>query len=250
MRIFNKVFVTSLPRCATVSLGQALAVLGIPTAHLGRIYWPPQQAANSAELPPAQHSDPLKFIELFKQINRDDYDLDILRTTRGLADYPACCLLRLNGLIRQYPDSLCIHVGRDRSQQAWLQSVERQFVGLDQLEAIAPAAGRTEFMQALRAFRRETFGDATFDATTYRQAYHAHQAAVARLARQAPDRWLLFEDIDELPTQGLERLASFLHVPTPAIQFPHASAHSQEATAAFADALRQGKIRSQTGCEP
>lgn len=252
MREFNKLFVTSLPRCATVSVSQALAQLGLPIVHLGKRYVadkvPPPNAATtslatvestkSSETDDSQrHYDPLAFIDLFRQLADDDYDLRCLQKARGIADYPACCPQRLKRLDQQYPGSLFIHVARHRNVEAWLQSIEKHFIGLDLLDQAIRDPVHREFRAAMQHFRYETFGSVVFDTKLYRNAYDSYHVQINRWSADAPQRWLVFDDIGDLASQGIPRLVEFLQLPREpwheAWSFPHSDAHSGAAKAAF-----------------
>lgn len=238
MRSFNKIFIIALPRCATVSLCDALGVLGIPTAHLGRIYGEATEA----------HHHPQRLTRVFNQLRHGDYDLDILRECQGMADYPACCPSVFPQLDRQYPGSLFINVRRDNDLQSWLQSVERQFVGLQLVKQGRTATDdERSFMQVMLALREMTFGQWQFDPEVYLQAYAAHQRRVGEMFAARAGDLLQFDDVTQLATSGFERLCHFLDCPHPQRPFPNCNAHSLPPQSAFMQALAEGKIRSQTG---
>lgn len=251
---YNKLFITSLPRCATVSMCHALALFGVPMSHLGRSYrWQADPGSLAGE-----HHEPRAFLALHEQLTAGDYGLHCLNDCRGLADYPACCLKHLRKLDAQYPGSLFVHVARDANVAGWLQSTERQLVGLDLLDANEPDPLRRQFMQVMRQYRNETFGSPVFDAAIYEQAYFDYQREIASWSQTEPERWLLFHDVSELRVSGLSRLARFLEYELPEDQlldsewpnggsFPHVEEHGSAAAAAFYRGLRSGQIRSQTG---
>ncbi len=240
MRTFNKLFVIALPRCATVSMSEALGMLGIRTAHLGHIYG---EASGD-------HFDIERLSRIYEQIAAGDYDLDVLRECRGLADYPVCCMQVIERLDVQYPDSLFINVRRDQSLTRWLQSVERQFVGLElaKLGTNPTPAGR-QFMEVMLKFREMTFGSSRFDATLYRTAYLQYQQQVERHFASRPEVLLEFHDLKELAKHGFSRLAEFLQLPAPAAEFPCSNVHSRLPQQTFMQALRDGRIQSQTGIQ-
>ena len=241
MRDFNKVFVVALPRCATVSMCEALGTFGIRIAHLGKI---------CGEHVP-EHHDSQKLIRIHDQIVAADFDLDILKDCDGLADYPACIPETIEALDRQYPGSLFINVRRDRDPQAWLRSAERQFIGLEMIKAGQGATpDEREFMQAMTDFRRMTFGNSTFDAPLYRAAYDRHWQQVARYFAGREDVFLDIEDISVLAGHGFELLARFLRCHAPSKAFPRSDGHSQAPQRAFMEALARGEIASQTGNVP
>ncbi len=242
MRVFNKLFVVSLPRCATVSMSQALGRLGIPTAHLGQIYG----NAATASLP---HHDTQRLVRLYAQVREGDLNLEVLAECRGLADYPACCLPVLVKLREHYPHSLFINVRRDRSQERWLQSVEQQFVGLELIGSVQRATTEQQILvDVLRFFRKLTFGQADFIAADYLAAYHDYQAAVGSLqATDCPDNWLQFEDAADLEPFGFDRLCDFLQVSCPREPFPRCDEHSRLPEEAFRCGIRAGTVVSQTG---
>lgn len=241
MRSFNKIFIIALPRCATVSLCDALGLLGIPTAHLGRIYGEASQA----------HHHPQRLTRIYKQLSGGDYDLDILRECRGMADYPACCPSVFPQLDRQYPGSLFINVRRDGNIQSWLQSVERQFVGLQLVkQGTTATAEERSFMQVMLTLRAMTFGQSQFDPDVYLAAYQAYQRQVTEMFASRAADLLQFDDVAELATSGFERLSDFLDCPHPKRPFPNCNAHSLPPRTAFMQALAEGEIRSQTGILP
>lgn len=238
MREFNKIFVIALPRCATVSMCDALGMLGIPTAHLGRIY-----GEKSIE-----HNNPRRLTRIYEQIRAGDFDLDILRECRGLADYPACAVEVFQKLDRQYPGSLFVNVRRDKDVGRWIQSVERQFVGL-QLVKQAKTATEEEraFMQVMLGFREMTFGQSTFDPEVYLQAYDRYQLAVTSYFEDRPADILEIPDVAELEQAGFQHLCEFLECPACGEPFPNHNAHSQAPHDAFMRAIEDGRITSQTG---
>ena len=244
MRSFNKIFIIALPRCATVSLCDALGILGVPTAHLGRIYGEATDA----------HHHPQRLTRIYNQLASGDYDLDILRQCLGMADYPACCPSVFSQLDRHYPGSLFINVRRDKDLQSWLQSVERQFIGLQLVKQGAKATDEErDFMQVMLALRTMTFGQSRFDPEVYRAAYHAHQQQVTEMFASRTGDLLQFKDVAELTTSGFDRLCEFLDCPHPEQPFPNCNAHSLPPQMAFMQALADGKIISQTGilpCDP
>lgn len=245
MRCFNKIFIIALPRCATVSMCDALGLLGIATAHLGRIYGEATSAKHHA------HHHPQRLTGVFGQLSGGDYDLDILRECRGMADYPACCPSVFPQLDRQYPGSLFINIRRDGDLQSWLQSVETQFVGLQLLkQGVAATDEERSFMQVMLAFRELTFGQREFDPDVYLAAYHAYQRRVSEMFASRTADLLQFDDVEELATGGFERLCSFLDCPHPQRPFPNCNDHSMAPRSAFTQALAAGQIRSRTGILP
>ena len=236
MRQFNKVFVIALPRCATVSVGAALGVLGIRVAHLGKI---------CGEAGP-EHNDPERLIRMHDQIFAGDFDLDILKECDGLTDYPACVFEVFEQLDRQYPESLFINVRRDRNPEGWLQSAERQFVGLQLLKTGKESSERDRrFMKVMHAFRGMTFGQVAFDANAFREAYDRYQERV--IDYFAGRNCLLnIADISELD-DGFEILCRFLDCEVPFTEFPRSNDHSDAPRQAFFAALERGEIESQTG---
>ncbi len=241
MRSFNKVFVIALPRCATVSMWDALGRLGIRTAHLGKIHGEPT----------TEHHNPGLLRRMYEQIRHGCYRLDVLDHCDGLADYPACSFEVLTRLDREYPGSLFINVRRDDDVQRWLQSVECQFVGLELLkEGTAATPEERKFMEAMRAFRQITFGTTQFDAEQYQRAYRQYQAKVDAYFATRPADLLTLHSVNDLGKVGFENLCRFLQCPTPDIEFPRQNAHSIRPARAFMKALEAGRIRSQTGIEP
>jgi hypothetical protein len=241
MREFNKIFVIALPRCATVSMCDALGLLGVPTAHLGKIYG--EQTS--------EHNNPQRLMRMYEQISAGDYQLDVLRDCRGLADYPACCSEVFPRLDQQYPGSLFINVRRDGDTERWLQSVERQFVGLQLVKQGRQATEEEQrFMKVMLAFREMTFGQSKFDADAYLRAYQKFQAKVGEYFAQRRECLLDIAEIGELQTNGFQRLAEFLQCEALDRPFPNSNQHSVNPQFAFMQALVEGRITSQTGIHP
>lgn len=238
MRDFNKIFVIALPRCATVSMSDALGMLGVATAHLGRIYG---EQTN-------EHHNPARLIRMYQQISAGDYDLDILRECRGLADYPACGIEVFRKLDQQYPRSLFINVRRDHDLERWIQSVERQFVGLQLVKQGKQATEEEQrFMQVMLALRAMTFGQSTFDPQVYLSAYHSYQRAVEETFADRASDLLEFDDIAELEHNGFQRICDFLQCPRVELAFPNNNQHSSRPSQAFMQAIEEGRITSLTG---
>lgn len=241
MRDFNKVHVIALPRCVTVSMFEALGALGINTAHLGKIY-----GQNTSE-----HHDHDRLIRMHEQIAAGDFDFDILNECDGLADYPACIAEVLEALDQRYPSSLFINVRRDKNPQAWLQSAERHFVGLQLIKTAHDSTPEDQaFMRVMTDFRRMTFGQSEFDANVFRRAYERHQRETQRYFSGRKDALLDIADASMLQKQGFEMLCAFLGCQKPAIPFPRSNEHSVAPRRAFLDALEKGEIVSQTGITP
>ncbi|MEM8733106.1 MAG: sulfotransferase [Planctomycetota bacterium] len=241
MRQFNKLFVIALPRCATVSMCDALGELGIRTAHLGRIYG---EASN-------EHNNPARLKRMHEQISQGDFALEILDECRGLADYPACSFEVFSQLDKQYPDSLFVNVRRDQDKQRWIQSVERQFVGLQLLKAGRQSTEEEQrFMQVMLSFREMTFGQAKFDADAYLAAYDRYQRQVVEYFTGRERQLLNMESIQTLETSGFSELCQFLHLDSLDKPFPRSNAHSELPTKLFMQALEEEHITSQTGIKP
>ena len=240
MRKFNKVFIIALPRCATVSLCDALGLLGIPTAHLGRIYGEQTQ----------EHNNPARLKRMYEQITKGDFKLDILEQCMGLADYPVCCTEVFSQLDQAYPGSLFINLRRDQDVGRWLQSVERQFVGLQMVKAGKTSTEEEqEFMKVMLYFRELTFGQAKFDATAYEHTYQHYQARLSDYFAGRAD-FLNISDIADLESTGFEQLCNFLECEKPDQAFPRSNDHSDLPYKAFMQALEDGRIESQTGIRP
>ena len=206
MRPFNKIFVIALPRCATVSVAQALGILGLRIAHLGRIYGD----SSSLENQPERHFELSRLVRMRQQIESGDYHLDVLRECQGLADYPACCPKVISQLDREFPGSLFINVRRNASIDRWLQSVEIQFVGTEILAAqSSTASAQQQLMPVIRCFRNWTFGSESFSAEQYRHAYHYFQAWVTDYFGNR-GHLLDFADVSQLANVGFSRLCDFL----------------------------------------
>ena len=240
MRSFNKLFVIALPRCATVSMCDALGILGIRTAHLGRIY-----GEDTLE-----HHNPLRLRRMHEQIVAGDYDFDILQDCDGLADYPACCFEVLQRLDQTHPGSLFINVRRDSNINRWLQSVERQFVGLQLAKAGKQADSEDmAFMKVMLSFREMTFGQSKFEASIYRQAYDDFQKGTLEYFAGRESQLLEIPDITELESTGFAQICEFLQCDVPTTAFPRSNQHSELPSRVFMKALAAGEVESQTGIQ-
>lgn len=216
----------------------ALGILGIRTAHLGRIYGEDTK----------EHNNPIRLKRMHEQITAGDYDFDILKDCSGLADYPSCSFDVFCKLDQAYPDSLFINVRRDADKSRWVQSVERQFVGLQLLkQGKAATPEEQEFMQVMLSFREMTFGQAKFDCDAYLAAYDSFQQGVAEYFKDRGSDVLNIEDIRDLETTGFEQLANFLDCDAPSEPFPRSNAHSELPSQFFMQALENGQVESQTG---
>lgn len=241
MRKFNKVHVIALPRCATVSMSDALGALGISIAHLGKIH-----SEN-----PDQHHDNQRLIRMHHQISCGDYNLDILRECDGLADYPACISSVIEQLDQRYPGSLFINIRRDGEINQWLQSVERQFVGLRLIKTGQSSTEEDrEFAEAMADFRCMTFGQKEFEPETFRDAYWSYQNFVDVYFAGRERDLLTIPEMGLLQTEGFQSLCEFLEVDTIEAPFPCSNQHSQPPKKAFLAALREGRIVSRSGISP
>lgn len=216
----------------------ALGMLGIRTAHLGRIY-----GSSTAE-----HNDPQRLKRMLEQIELRDFSLDILQECEGLADYPACIPDVIEALDLEFPGSLFINVKRDVDRQRWIQSVERQFVGLQLLKSgRVTTTDEKDFMRVVRRFRELTFGQAEFDAERYVRAYDDFQATISSYFKDRANDLLQFDSVQALESEGFSRLAVFLQTDKPDSLFPKSNTHSQLPAQRFLQALEAGEIESQTG---
>ncbi|GAB5402674.1 MAG: hypothetical protein Aurels2KO_09050 [Aureliella sp.] len=222
-------------------MSDALGVLGIKTAHLGRIYG--EEGVG--------HNNPQRLNRMYQQLSAGESRLDILQQCDGLADYPVCCIDVVERLDKAYPGSLFVNVRRDNDLLRWLQSVERQFVGLQLLKQGASANSEDQaFMKVMLAFREMTFQTSRFDAALYEEAYHRYQAEVGGYFAERSDDLLSLE-LSQLGDDGFKMLAEFLQCGNvPNAPFPCSNEHSIRPREAFQSALRSGKITSQTGIAP
>lgn len=241
MREFRKIHVIALPRCATVSMSDALGRLGISIAHLGKIH-----GGN-----PDQHHDNERLVRMHGQISCGDYDLDILRECDGLADYPACIASVIEQLDQRYPGSLFINIRRDGDINQWLQSVERQFVGLRLIKTGGSSTQEDhDFAEAMADFRCMTFGQKQFDPDAFRDAYWSYQNFVDDYFAGREQDLLMIPEMGLLQSEGYQRLCEFLDVEAIYDPFPCSNQHSQPPKQAFLAALREGRIESKSGITP
>ncbi len=237
MRRFNKIHVIALPRCATVSVCDALRMLGLRLAHLGRI------DRQSDE----EHHDTARLVRMHQQIESSDFAFDILDHCDGLADYPACITEVYQKLDQQYPGSLFINVRRDLDPQAWLRSARRQFIGLRLLKSMPNSSDRDQdFVNVMNIFREMTFGSREFHHETYLRAYETHQQNVSRYFANRPESILDIPDISILNDQGFDLLCEFLDCEKPKLPFPYNNRHSIAPEEAYRSALERGEITTDT----
>ncbi|MDC0308111.1 MAG: sulfotransferase [Planctomycetaceae bacterium] len=238
MREFNKIHVIALPRCATVSMSEALGQLGIRIAHLGKIHGEESQ----------YHHDNKRLIHMHRQIASGDYNLEILEECDGLADYPACIPSVIEQLDRRYPGSLFINIRRDDEIKSWLQSVERQFVGLRLIKTgKASSVEDRQFADAMADFRGMTFGQTEFEPDPFRDAYWSFQNFVEDYFSEREDDLLSISEMGILQEDGYRRLCEFLDCNSVDSPFPCSNHHSLPPKKAFLEALEQGKIVSKSG---
>lgn len=216
-------------------------MVGVSTAHLGHIY-----GEQSGE-----HNNPQRLTRMHEQICAGDFELDILGDCSGLADYPACIVPVFEELDRQYPGSLFINVRRDQDVERWIQSVERQFVGLQLVKQGKQATPEEQrFMQVMLGLRAMTFGQSQFDAQVYIAAYHAHQRSVDSLFAARRQDLLDINDVAQLEHSGFKLICDFLQCPTLDLPFPNCNQHSLRPSQEFMAAIEAGRITSQTGIKP
>ena len=245
MRKFNKLFVVSLPRCATVSMCKALKRCGLRIAHLGKVMEDPANGPLAEK-----HFDIDELEKLLAEIKQGCYRFSLLERCEGLADYPACTFQILEHLAHEYPESLYINVRRDHSLAKWMQSIERQFVGRELLSRGDSDPVRQRLNHALREFRQMTFGQSNFDALRYEQAYRTYQAKLSAFFGEKNESLLQFSDTTELQQFGYARLCKFIQIPQICEEFPRSNSHSNPTATAFMSALSRGEIVSQTGILP
>jgi len=238
MREFNKIHVIALPRCATVSMSDALGELGIAIAHLGKIHG---EASDG-------HHDNARLIRMHQQISAGEFDLEILSECDGLADYPACIPAVIEQLDRRYPGSLFINIRRDNEINQWLQSVERQFVGLRLIKTgMTSTEEDHKFADAMADFRRLTFGQTAFEPEVFRDAYWTFQNFVDDYFQDRDADLLTIPEMGLLQTEGYGRLCRFLNCRLIEKPFPCSNQHSLPPKQAFLRALRSGEIESKSG---
>lgn len=235
MRRFNKIHVIALPRCATVSVCDALRLLGIRLAHLGRV------DRQSDE----EHHDTSRLVQMHRQIVQGDLKLKILDECDGLADYPACITPVYQALDKLYPGSLFINIRRDSNPDAWLRSAQRQFIGLRLLKSSPTSSDQDQdFVNVMNDFREMTFGSREFDAKVFLNAYRTYQDGVETYFADKPGSLLDIPDIGLLNDHGFELLCDFLDCPKPATAFPYNNRHSIAPEQAYRSALANGVITS------
>ncbi len=241
MRRFNKIHVIALPRCATVSVCDALRLLGIRLAHLGRI----DRESNE------EHHDTSRLVQMHRQIVAGDLRLKILDECDGLADYPACITPVYQALDELYPGSLFINIRRDSNPEAWLRSAQRQFIGLRLLKSKPASSDQDQdFVDVMNDFREMTFGSREFDAEMFLRAYNTYQHDVESYFANKPGSLLDIPDIGQLNDRGFDLLCDFLNCRRPDASFPYNNHHSIAPEQAYRSALADGVITSSIERDP
>jgi hypothetical protein len=181
-----KVFGIGLSKTGTSSLAAALNALGVRTIH-----YP---------------NDPVTYSEL----RHGNVDLSILKEYSGIADTPVVPYYAQFDKV--FPGSKFILTIRDKT--SWLASVEKHW----QAATNYPDEPlKREFQQFIRA---AVYGCIDFNRDRFSYVYDLHFNNVLSYFAHRPDDLLILNICNG---EGWERLCSFLGVPVPDIEFPHAN---------------------------
>jgi hypothetical protein len=185
-----KVFGLGLSRTGTVSLGDALNVLGIKTIHFP--------------------SDD----RTYDNLRSGTYNLDILTEYQGIVDIPVAPFYAQ--LDAHYPGSKFILTVRDK--ESWLRSCEHF---LPMIRDLTNADQQfTEFVHFIHAC---VYGVVPFNRERFSYVYDVHTRNVRDYFSKRPDDLLI---MDITAGDGWEKLCPFLGVEIPDRPFPHSNVSS------------------------
>jgi hypothetical protein len=188
----TKIFGIGLSRTGSMSLTEALTILGYRAVHF-----------------PADPVTRSEYFQFFANPS-DTFRLSLLGRYDAVTDNPISCVYR--ELDRAFPGSKFILTIRDK--ESWLRSCELWW---DRF--VAPFMGRDhEFGPFMRLVGTVTYGTPHFDAALFSQAYEDHLNEVTRYFR-GRDRDLLVLNI--CAGEGWQELAPFMGTPVPDLPFPH-----------------------------
>jgi hypothetical protein len=188
----TKVFGIGLSRTGSMSLTEALTILGFRALHF-----------------PADPVTQREYFEFFANPS-DTLRLSLLDRYDALTDNPVSCVYRQ--LDKAYPGSKFIWTIRDK--ESWLRSCELWWE-----RSVVPFMEHAAPLQAFMALAgTQTYGTAYYDAGLFSAAYDAHMAQVPAYFRDR-DRDLLTLNI--CAGEGWPELASFFGTAAPEIPFPH-----------------------------
>ena len=203
-----KIFGLGLSKTGTSSLGDALNELGFPTIHY-------------------------PFDELtYNELRQGNYQLSILNKYRGIVDIPVAPYYAQ--LDAAYPGSKFILTVRD--VESWLRSAEKHWELMMTWWDNYP-----DFKKFHEFISVAVYGCIDFSRERFRFVYQTHLLNIKNYFSERKDDLLVMDICDG---EGWRSLCDFLHVPVPAIPFPHANEWMHklmEATHEFKATVAPGK---------
>ena len=198
----QKIFGIGLPKSGTVSLHDALQILGYKSVHF-----------------PADD-------ETVNQIRSGDYDLKVMRSYDAASDIPIPAIFPQ--LRSAFPDSKFILTYRD--ENSWIESHRNAKFNHD-----TPKPG------SMRDFYRAIlYGINAFNENRFRWVHQKHHADVTRYFSGENSKDLL--TINFTAGEGWDELCAFLNVPVPSTPFPHSNATRAKPRRIAWEALRDPRI--------
>lgn len=189
----EKVFGIGLSKTGTLSLTDALNILGIRSIHF-------------------PHDE-----QTFTELRSGQYRLSVLRDYQGATDTPVAPFYAQ--LDRAWPGSKFILTVRDKA--SWLRSAEAHWRVLKE----GPRANDQQFQAYVDFISACVYGCSYFNAERFSFAYDTHVRNVREYFAGRPDDFLL---LDIIAGDQWEPLCHFLGVPIPENKpFPHANRANQ-----------------------
>jgi hypothetical protein len=185
----QKIFGIGLPKSGTLSLRDALQILGYNSVHC-----------------PTDDTT-------VNQIRNGEYELELMRVYDAASDIPIPAIFPQ--LHSAFPGSKFILTYRD--ENSWIESQRKATFNYD-----TPKPGSTrDFYRAI------LYGITAFNENRFRWVHHKHHEDVARYFSGENAKDLL--TINFTAGEGWDELCAFLNVPVPSTPFPHSNeSHSNQ----------------------
>ncbi len=188
-----RIFGIGLSRTGTMSLAQALGLLGYRSHHF------PQDEVTREQ------------ILAYLSSGADRLRLSVLERLDALTDTPVCA--SYEGLDAAYPGSKFILTLRDK--QSWLESCRAYWAS--SVDAYLAARPNDPLPAYLIPIHAKIYGTATFDRERFSRAYDDYHA---RVRRHFSDRPADLLELNVVAGEGWDALCGFLGLPRPRAEFP------------------------------
>jgi hypothetical protein len=215
-----KVIGAGFGRTGTWSLCIALDQLGVPCYHMSELF---EKAPHPPFSPYSKENE--SHLDFWHKVANGkagtEYDWEkVLSKYAATVDYPACCVWR--ELLSAYPDAKVILTVHPRGADAWYESIVDTIYWLTEtmwefkvLQFATPYFKKVGEMFRKLIFERSLKGTIS-DRTKAIECYQQH---IAEVKASVPATRLLVYSVD----QGWRPLCTFLGVPEPSGEFPHAN---------------------------